>query len=332
MESRSERIRTSLLAWYDANQRDLPWRRTRDPYHIWVSEIMLQQTRVDAVIPYYERWIATFPDIQTLADADLHDVLKQWEGLGYYSRARNLHGAARLVREKHGGTVPCEPGTLRKLPGVGDYTAGAIASIAYNHRTPAIDGNVRRVVSRLFDVATSTAANTRAYTEPLLDSSRPGDFNQALMDFGATVCTPRAPRCAACSLQQLCYAYARGTIPERPARRHKKAIPHQRVATLVYRDSDRVVLEQRASNGLLAGLWQFPEASDPPPGSRILGEVTHTFSHKRITYVVCAVAGCPDLGQNQRWVVLHQARAYPMSAAQRKIEKLVEVDLQTPGD
>jgi len=152
------------------------------------------------------------------------------------------------------------------------------------------------------------------------------------MDFGATVCTPRAPRCATCSLQQLCYAYARGTVTERPACRRKKAIPHQRVATLVYRDRDRVVLEQRGSNGLLAGLWQFPEASDPPQGSRILGEVTHTFSHKRITYVVCAVAGCPDLGHNQRWVVLHHARAYPMSAAQRKIEKLVEVDLQTPGD
>ena len=332
MESRSGRIRTALLAWYDTNRRDLPWRQNRDPYRIWVSEVMLQQTRVDAVIPYYERWIAAFPDIRALADAELHDVLKRWEGLGYYSRARNLHGAARLVRERHGGTLPREPEALRTLPGVGDYTAGAIASIAYNHCTPAIDGNVRRVMSRLFDVARPTGAKTRMYAEQLLDPSRPGDFNQALMDLGATVCTPRAPRCGVCPLQKLCRAHARSTVHARPAPKPKKALPHFRVVTLVYRAEDRVVLEQRGANGLLAGLWQFPEASEPPPGARAFGEVTHTFSHKRITYVVCAVSVHPGLSQNQRWVALHDTRAYPMSAAQRKIEKLIEVDLHRPHD
>jgi A/G-specific adenine glycosylase len=180
-------LRRALLAFYDARRRDLPWRRDPDPYRVWVSEVMLQQTRVDAVVPYYERWLRRFPTVAALASAEPDDVLRAWEGLGYYARARNLHRAARVVREHHHGAVPSEPSALRALPGVGDYTAGAIASIAFGRAEPAVDGNVRRVLARLLDVAAPAPARLRKVAAALVPSERPGDFNQALMELGATV-------------------------------------------------------------------------------------------------------------------------------------------------
>ena len=191
-------LRERLLAFYDERKRDLPWRRTRDPYRIWVSEVMLQQTRVDTVIPYYRRWLERFPTVLALADADEEAVLGSWKGLGYYSRARNLHRAAQVVRDGHDGQVPSDPKDLRALPGVGEYTAGAVASIAFDLPEPVVDGNVRRVLARLHDLADPTPAQLRALTTELLDRARPGDFNQGLLELGATVCTPRAPKCGSC--------------------------------------------------------------------------------------------------------------------------------------
>src|SRR5690606_12408822 len=191
-------IRRALLRHYDQHRRELPWRGTADPYRVWVSEIMLQQTRADVVAPYYERWLERFPTLDALADAELDDVLHAWQGLGYYARARNLHRAARMVRERHGGELPRDAAALRALPGVGAYTAGAIASIAFGEPCPAVDGNVRRVLARLFDLADAAPGTIHELAARLVPRRRAGDFNQALMDLGATVCSPRRQACGEC--------------------------------------------------------------------------------------------------------------------------------------
>ena len=290
---------------------------------------MLQQTRVDAVLPYYNRWLATFPTLDSLACADLHDVLKQWEGLGYYSRARNLHNAARLVRERFDGRIPSSYEALRALPGIGEYTAGAIASISYKENRPAVDGNVRRVLSRIFDIADPRPGTIRQAASSIVDPERPGDLNQALMDFGSALCTPRDPACSACPLQHGCAAFERGTVAIRPARKIKKAVPHGYANTLLCIEHGNVLLRQRPENGLLGGLWEFPECTSLPPGAALVGEVTHTFSHKRLTYRV--YLGSPiDVRPADRWVPFGQLSTYPLSLAQRKIEDLLAGLIQ-PG-
>src|SRR5688572_31827881 len=194
------RTRRALLGFYDAHRRALPWREDPRPYRVWISEVMLQQTRVDAVVPYYRAWMERFPDVRALAAAPLDDVLKSWEGLGYYARARNLHRAALVVRDRMGGELPARASALRELPGFGEYTAGAVASIAFGEAVPAVDGNVRRVLARLYDEPEPTARWLRERAAALVDPARPGDFNQALMELGATVCRPRSPDCARCPL------------------------------------------------------------------------------------------------------------------------------------
>ena len=205
-------IRRRLLSAYDVGKRDLPWRGEEDPYRIWVSEVMLQQTRVETVVPYYRAWMDRFPTVEALAEADEDEVLRAWQGFGYYSRARRLREGARVVRERFGGCLPRSSLELRDLPGVGEYTAGAVASIAFGEVVPAVDGNVKRVLARLFDVPTPSPAELRALAADLVDPKRPGDFNQALMELGATVCTPRAPLCGECPLDSICLALERGTV------------------------------------------------------------------------------------------------------------------------
>jgi A/G-specific adenine glycosylase len=305
-------IRRALLRHYDRHRRDLPWRGTTDPYRVWVSEIMLQQTRADVVAPYYERWLERFPTLGALADAELDDVLRVWQGLGYYARARNLHRAARLVRERHGGVLPRDAASLRALPGVGAYTAGAIASIAYGEPCPAVDGNVRRVLSRLFDLPDATPATLQDLAARLLPRRRAGDFNQALMDLGATLCSPRRPACGECPVARWCLAYARGTQAERPARRRRPEVPTYDVGTAVLRAPDgRLLLVRRPDDGLLGGMWSFPgevtregesvedaamRAGRAACGlamvgrGRPLGTVAHLFSHRREVYHVFVFA------------------------------------------
>jgi A/G-specific adenine glycosylase len=348
-------IRAALLAFFDASARDLPWRRLPgEPYAIWISEIMAQQTRIDTVVAYFERWIRRFPDIDTLADAPLDDVLKQWEGLGYYSRARNLHAAARVLRERHAGVVPSSPAELRALPGIGDYTAGAVASIAYGIRAPAVDGNVRRVLSRLLDEPAPSAARLRTVAAALVPPERPGDFNQALMELGSRVCTPRSPRCASCPIAQHCASRAAGTQEDRPTRKPKRSIPRYDVATVVLHNSDdRVLLVRRPPLGLLAGMWSFPgvevggdaDAADAAvalaarltagtaaraPG--FLGAVEHTFSHRRERYLCYAIpvadgAGLCDAAvarsapHGSTWIG-RDTRACALPRAQQKIHAL----------
>ena len=323
-----KRIVKALLAWYDVRRRDLPWRRDIEPYRVWVSEIMLQQTRVDAVTPYFERWLARFPTIEALANADIADVLKAWEGLGSYSRARNLHGATRLVRERLNGALPNTAQQLRELPGIGEYTAGAIASIAYGERAPAVDGNARRVLSRLYDVAAPNAASVRPYAEARLAPDRPGDFNQALMERGATICTPRQPLCSSCPLIAFCLAHARRTIAQRPGTKPRKPIPHYHVNTLIHLRRQQVLMVQRPDKGMLAGLWEFPEMKKPPVEARVIGKVTHTYSHKRITYVVYLLENARTKPKGH-WVALDALNDYALPAAQRKIEALLHSHCHT---
>lgn len=261
----TEAIRRALLAHYDARARELPWRRETDPYRIWVSEVMLQQTRVETAIPYYERWLERFPTLEALAEAPIDDVLRAWAGLGYYRRAHNLHRAANVVRERHHGELPDDPDALRRLPGIGDYTAGAIASIAFGRPEPAVDGNVRRVLCRLHDLPDPGAAELRRLAAALVPEDRPGDFNQALMELGATLCTPRAPRCPTCPLAAYCRARAAGTQLERPLPKPSKPIPEDDVGTAVVISEDgALLLVRRPDDGLLAGLWEFPGTAVAP--------------------------------------------------------------------
>jgi A/G-specific adenine glycosylase len=256
-------LRRALLAWYDTHARDLPWRRTRDPYAIWVSEVMLQQTRVDTVVPYYERFLARFPDVHTLAEAPEDDVLSHWSGLGYYRRARLLHAGAKKVREAHQGVVPKDPGARRKLPGIGRYTAGAIGSIAYDLPEPIVDGNVARVLSRLLVIDTPlgdkrTEAVLWEEASRLADGERPGALNQALMELGATVCTPSSPRCDACPVQVWCKARAEGRQERLPIAAPKKAPKAVALVALAARDEDGAWWLTRGEGSLFGGLWSPP--------------------------------------------------------------------------
>ena len=252
----------ALLSWYDRCARDLPWRGVHDAYRTWVSEVMLQQTRVETVLSYYNSFLARFPSLSSLADAPESDVLKAWEGLGYYSRARNLWKGAHQVKEEYGGLLPRDPAELLKICGIGPYTAGAVASIAFDVPVPAVDGNVIRVFSRLFGIRTDASApSTRKRIEQLaadlVPPDRPGDHNQALMDLGASVCVPGTPDCSRCPLSSFCDAFRQGDasdLPVLPKARPQKTIPY---AVLLVRSGDRVLMRRRTES-MLSGLWCFP--------------------------------------------------------------------------
>lgn len=249
-------LRRTLLRWYDANRRDLPWRRTRDPYAIWISETMLQQTQVATVIPYYQRFLSTFPTPTALARAPLKRVLTLWSGLGYYRRAENLKRAAAAIAQKHGGQLPDRYDALRALPGIGDYTAGALMSIAFDAPYPAVDGNVRRVLSRLFGL--TREKDIHAHAARLVPQRRAGDFNQAVMELGATICMPAAPGCALCPLAARCVS--RNNPAKSVLAGVKKAVRQTQVSwllTIIWRNG-RILLRRRSANGLLAGMWELP--------------------------------------------------------------------------
>ncbi|MUG73773.1 MULTISPECIES: A/G-specific adenine glycosylase [Paenibacillus] len=267
---------TELLSWYRRHKRDLPWRRSRNPYYIWVSEIMLQQTRVDTVIPYFNRFIDKFPTVQALAEAPEDEVLKAWEGLGYYSRARNLQSAVREVNERYGGVVPDTKDDVASLKGVGPYTTGAILSIAYNKPEPAVDGNVMRVLSRYFLIEDDimkpkTRVRMEALAQELIPEGAAGDFNQALMELGALVCTPKSPHCLTCPVLAHCDGRAAGMEETLPVKsKAKPPRPESRAAVLIEgagRQAGKVLIRQRPQNGLLARMWELPHTA-LPPGAR----------------------------------------------------------------
>lgn len=252
-----------LMDWYDKNARVLPWRSSASPYQVLVSEFMLQQTQVDTVLPYYERFLEVFPNLERLAAADEQEVLKLWEGLGYYRRALNLHRSARKVVECFDGKLPSNRDDLLKLPGVGPYTAAAIASIAFGEAVAAVDGNIRRVYARLFAVEGAlgekdTETKLQSLAADSLLRERPGDYNQALMDLGATVCLPRKPLCDSCPLLEVCLAFEKGLVAELPRRKPKPKVPHLTIVAAVIKDGEKVLIAQRAKGDLLGGMWEFP--------------------------------------------------------------------------
>jgi A/G-specific adenine glycosylase len=258
-------VRKKLLNWYHNEGRDLPWRRTRDPYKIWVSEVMLQQTQVETVIPYYLRFLTAFPELATLAAASQGAVLKLWEGLGYYARARNLHRAAGVVMVQHGGRIPAEWEAFRALPGVGDYIAAAVLSIAFGRPFAVVDGNVKRVLARLLCIELPVNlpkhhSHYRKQADRLLDASAPADFNQALMEIGALICRPARPRCDRCPLAGACCALAGGRVEALPRRQARAKAPVKQLAIAVIRRRDKLLLTCRPEEGLLGGLWEFPNS------------------------------------------------------------------------
>ncbi len=256
--------RRRLLPWFRRIRRSLPWREDRHPYRVWLSEIMLQQTRAETVVGYFHRFLEAFPDVEALARAPLDDVLKLWEGLGYYARARNLHKAARLLAEDRGGMFPETAAEWKSLPGVGDYTAAAIASLACREPVAVLDGNVIRVVARLsgFSEDVERPANRRllqAWAQAFLVREEPGDSNEAMMELGATICVPARPRCGQCPLASICVAYSNGDAEQLPVRKPKKAVPHKQVGAGVVIDSrGRVLIARRLEGAMLGGLWEFP--------------------------------------------------------------------------
>lgn len=343
-------IAALLLAWWDDGHADLPWRRSRDPYRIWVSEIMLQQTQIATVIDYFERWMTRFPTVEALAEAPLDDVLKLWEGLGYYSRARNLHSAAQTVVTEYGGKLPTSAEALQKLKGIGRYTAGAIASIAFEEPVPVLDGNVIRVLSRLTDLPddttqTATKKHLWAVAAAAVPAQRPGDYNQALMELGQQICTPTTPSCPDCPAAAGCRARQNGTQHERPVKRKKKRTPHYDVAAgVIYREDGRFLIAQRPLDGLLGGLWEFPggkqESGETLPETLVreireelgveirpnfpIASVKHAFTHFRITlhaFHATLIAGdIQHIGvRDHAWVTLNQLDNYAFGTADRKV-------------
>lgn len=318
-----KRFRTRLLAWYGRSRRDLPWRETRDPYRIWVSEIMLQQTRAQAAIPYYQRFLERFPAIEALAAAEEAAVLAVWSGLGYYSRARNLHRAAKQV--VHAGEFPRDYEGIHALPGVGSYTAAAIASIAFGLPHAVLDGNVMRVVARLEDdSADISSARTRErfreVAQGLLDPRHPGEFNQAMMELGATVCTPRAPACGGCPVRNHCRANARGTAAALPVKLRRAApVLLELTLALVRRDGRVLLCRRPAGASRMAGFWELP-SPDQLPGMRRTGEVgvfRHTITHHR--YTIAVIAGAvPRAPRGMRWFGRGELGAIPLSTTARK--------------
>ena len=347
---------TALPHWYTRHKRAMPWRGAADPYHIWVAEVMLQQTRVDQATPYFQRFVEAFPTVEALAEADRDAVLMRWEGLGYYARARHLHEAARLVVDEHGGAVPDTWESIRELPGVGPYTAAAVLSIAYGKPHAVLDGNVVRLLTRVFAVADDATKGTtrrrlRRWANELLEAAHaegvpPGTFNQAMMELGATVCTPAGPDCPACPLQDICVAYEEGTPEAYPKKKKKAPVPHYDVAVgLLQNEAGALFIQRRPDEGLLGGLWEFPGGkredgeSLPETCRRELREelgvevevetlfhrLDHAYSHFKITLHAfrCRLPGDaeprPAAEQPSRWVQPAELEDYAFPRANRRL-------------
>ncbi len=353
------RIAHVLLLWFRANARDLPWRRNRTPYTAWLAEIILQQTRVDQGVPYFERFLEAFPNVQALAAASEDQVLKCWEGLGYYSRARNLHGAANYIVKHRDGQFPRTASEWMKLPGIGRYTAGAIASMAFGERTPVLDGNVIRVLARVFDIPDCTDDSKAReelwrIAESLVPKNEPGAFNEAIMELGALVCLPRGPSCCECPLRRMCRAYAEGRPESRPVRRVARPVPHREAVAAVIRRRGRVLIAKRPSKGLLGGLWEFPGGEMLPDElhadalyrllldqlgvavatGRALVHTDHAYSHFRVTlhgYACRILRGSPGIifYSEYKWVEPAELSAYAFPKVQHPLLEAVAARGQT---
>ena len=337
--ARRRRLVEHLTVWYADHARDLPWRRTSDPYAIWISESMLQQTRVEAVIDYWTRFLERFPTIQDLANANEDDVLTQWSGLGYYRRARSLHAAAQAIVANHDGVMPSDDAGLRTLPGIGPYTVGAIRSIAFDQPAALVDGNVERVFARLFDLDLEAAALKRhswELAEALVPNDSPGAWNQALMELGATVCTPRSPRCDDCPVARSCASRKAGTVAERPRPKVKQPPIEVALELALATDGDRILLVQRPEDGRMAGMWELPtreiendagylsglfpaEFAGPLELDEVLANLRHSITKHRIRAVLRQATGAPKRPDLGRWVAPGELEELPLTGMTRKV-------------
>ena len=322
-------FRANLLDWFRRHQRDLPWRRTRDPYAIWISEIMLQQTRVAAVIPYYERFLLRFPGFEVLAEAPESDLLACWAGLGYYYRARNLQRAARVMRK--GSAFPSSYEGIRRLPGVGDYTAAAVASIAFELPHAVLDGNVFRVLSRVCDDPTNIASSTgrkhfARLADEMLDRTNPGTFNQAMMELGARICLPGNPQCLLCPVEQLCRARASGRQNELPVKMiARRSIEEHRTVFWIERDGSVLVWQREANSRLMPGFWELPEREQLPAveaGGK-LGAFRHGITFHSYRFDVVEASAPEDAGACE-WVALEALARLPVSTILKKAKRVVD--------
>lgn len=293
-------FQVALISWFKAEMRDLPWRKDKDPYKVWVSEVMLQQTRVDTVIPYFNRFIEKYPDVESLAKADEQELLKMWEGLGYYSRVKNLHSAVKEVQERYGGVIPDDEKKFRELKGVGPYTAGAVLSIAYNKPVPAVDGNVMRVISRIFNLTddiskTATRRKIEKVVSEIISVKDPSSFNQGMMELGALVCTPRNPSCLLCPVREYCRAFHAGTERDLPVKtKQKKGKKIDYIAVVLKDQTGKILIRKRPDEGLLASLWEFPMIEAEKLSKNVLPALEKQFFNKygaeiRIDKPLCMV-------------------------------------------
>ncbi len=354
-------FRNTLASWYRSVARSMPWRETRDPYCIWISEIMLQQTRVDQARPYYERFMTHYPTVEALASAPLDEVLRVWEGLGYYARARNMHRAAQQIVDEHQGVFPSTPDTFQALPGVGPYTNAAVLSIAFDVPLAVLDGNVIRVLTRAFAISEDTrSGKTRKQlqllADVLLNTAEPGDYNQAMMELGATVCTPKNPNCRACPLRSVCIAFAQDRPTAFPVVSPKKPTPHYNIAVgLVFDAAGRLLINKRPEQGLLGGLWEFPGGKQEPGEpltetcrrelqeelgidvtvEPLFEQVDHAYTHFKITMHAfpCRIrSGQPQTqnGMPWKWVPLNELEAYAFPRANRRLIEALHQRIQNP--
>lgn len=354
-EVSGEQLAPRLLQWFASHGRPLPWRLTYDPYHVWLSEVMLQQTQMERGVAYFRRWLERFPSVEAVAAASREEILKAWEGLGYYARARNLHQAAQVIVREHRGLVPCSYETLRSLPGIGPYTAAAIASIAGNEDVAAVDANVLRVYARLFDIDRPVGSGPgRRQVEELaarlLPPGRARLYNQALMDFGGLVCLPRLPRCASCPLSSLCRAAKAGTVAQRPLVKAKKKLVCLQRAAAVIVGPGGLILCQRPAGELWGGMWEFPGGEYGEEGAaealpalirrqtgqvvrveREIVTVVHHYTHHRVqlTALLCAVVGDEalpggEMGTACRRVPRDELHRYAFPAGTRKVLAHIE--------
>ena len=342
-------IAQKLLLWYSKNKRLLPFRKTNDPYKIWLSEVMLQQTKVKTAIPYYMRWLKHYPTLQSAADERIDNLLKQWEGLGYYHRCRNFHKALKIVVTNYKGKIPSSFDHFIDLPGVGDYTAGAVLSIAFNKPIPAIDGNVKRVMSRILGIKNLTIYNKRRIIKTinkLIPKDNPGDFNQALMELGALICTPQKPNCTKCPITRYCNAYKLTNPEVYPFPKKTREIPHYIIVTgVIWRDT-KFYIQKRDENSMLGGLWEFPggkvknnesleralkreieeECGIIPIIKNKIGSVDHSYSHFSISlHCFHCIEGKEkiQLSKNMSWITSREISLYPFPKANHKLFTLI---------
>ncbi len=348
--AKKKQIQAKLLQWFKKNKRDLPWRKTKDPYAIWVSEIMLQQTQVATVIPYYQKFLKSFPTMRHLARSDLSRVLKVWEGMGYYSRARNLHRASQIVLNHFHGEIPNTQKDLLSLPGIGRSTAGAILSFAFDKEAPILDGNAKRVLSRLFALSGNPGEKKTEQllwkiSESLIPRGHSNPFNQALMDLGSMLCTPKDPQCHCCPLHHFCKGRASGNPERFPAKKVNRTIPHVESVSAVIRKDGKVLLRQRPPRGLLGGLWEFPNWKIEGKGRLRLRTCIQkemgvnvkvkesirifkqTFSHFKLTL---QVFHCQPLNGKARgkWVPIRKLHLFPMSRIHRRIAEMINEQIR----